>query len=90
MVSAVVVVIDEGIDLSLEIAGQIVVLEQDAILQRLVPARDLALGLRMERSAPDVSDAAILELFRQIAGDVRGTVVAQQPWSPCDLGALAA
>jgi hypothetical protein len=46
MVSAVVVVIDEGIDLNLEIAGQIVVLEQDAVLQRLMPAFDLALGRR--------------------------------------------
>ena len=36
----VVVVIDEGVDLGLEIAGQIVVLEQDAVLQRLVPAPD--------------------------------------------------
>lgn len=69
MVSAVVVVIDEGIDLGLEIAGQIVVLEQDAVLQRLVPAFDLALGLGMEGSAPDVPDAAVLEPFRQIAGD---------------------
>ena len=86
MVSLVVVVIDEGVDLGLEIAGQIVVLEQDAVLQRLVPALDLALGLGMEGSAPDVADAAVLEPFRQIAGDVRGTVVAQQAWPMGNLG----
>ena len=90
MVTLVVVVIDEGVDLGLEIARQIVVLEQDAVLQRLVPALDLALGLGMEGSAPDVPDAAVPEPFRQIAGDVGGTVVAQQPWPLCDLGALAA
>jgi hypothetical protein len=44
VVTLVVVVIDEGVDLGLEIAGQIVVLEQDAVLQRLVPAFNLALG----------------------------------------------
>ena len=32
VVTLVVVVIDEGVDLSLEIAGQIVILEQDAVL----------------------------------------------------------
>ena len=44
----------------------------------------------VQGSATDVPDAAVLKPFRQIAGDVRGTVVAQQPWSLCDLGALAA
>ena len=49
MVAAVIVVLDEGSDLGLEIAGQVVVLEQDAVLQGLVPALDLALGLGMDR-----------------------------------------
>ena len=48
VVSQMVVVGDELADLSLEVTGQIVVLEQDAVLQRLVPAFDLALCLRME------------------------------------------
>ena len=43
-----VVVLDEGFDLGFEIAGQEVVFEQDAVLEGLVPALDLALGLRME------------------------------------------
>jgi len=89
VVSQMVVVGDEVTDLGLEVAGQIVVLEQDAVLQRLMPALDLALGLGMEGSATDVPDAAILELFRQIAGDVRAPVVAQQARPICDLGALA-
>ena len=38
----VIVVGDEGADLSLKVARQIVVLEQDAVLQRLMPALDLA------------------------------------------------
>lgn len=55
VVTLVVVVVDEGLDLSLQVAGQLVVLEQDAVLQCLVPALDLALSLGMEGSAPDMA-----------------------------------
>ena len=51
VVAAVVVVLDEGCDGGLELARQEVVLEQNAVLQRLVPALDLALGLPPSRSA---------------------------------------
>ena len=51
MVAGVIVVLDEGADLGLEIAGQVVVFEQDAVLERLVPALDLALRLGMVRRA---------------------------------------
>ena len=42
VVTMVVVVIDEAVELGLEMARQIVVLKQDAVLQGLVPALDLA------------------------------------------------
>ena len=42
-----VVVTDERIDLRFKVSGQEVVFQQDAVLQRLMPALDLALGLRM-------------------------------------------
>jgi hypothetical protein len=42
-----VVLRHEGGDLAFEIAGQVVVLKQDAVLERLMPALDLALGLRV-------------------------------------------
>ena len=45
VITVMVVVADEVADLELEMARQQVVLEQDAILQSLVPALDLALGL---------------------------------------------
>jgi hypothetical protein len=45
MAAAVVVVIDEGADLPFEVSRQEVVFQQDAVLQGLVPAFDLALGL---------------------------------------------
>jgi hypothetical protein len=47
VIAGMVVVRHEGGDLTFEIAGQVVVLEQDAVLERLTPALDLALGLRV-------------------------------------------
>ncbi len=49
VVASVVVMIDEGVDLVSQIAGQVIVLQQDAVLQGLMPALDLALGLRVIR-----------------------------------------
>ena len=40
MVTPVIVVLDEARDLGFEITGQIIVLEQNAVLERLVPALD--------------------------------------------------
>lgn len=45
VVSSVVVVIDKCVDLLSEITRQVVVFQQDAVLQSLVPPLDLALGL---------------------------------------------
>lgn len=42
-----VIVLNEAGDLSLEVAGQIIVLQEDAVLECLVPAFNLALCLRM-------------------------------------------
>jgi hypothetical protein len=38
VIARMVVVLDEGGDLAFEIAGQVVVFKQDAILERLMPA----------------------------------------------------
>jgi len=54
VISQVIVVGDEGRDLGFEIARQVIVFEQDAVLERLMPALDLALGHRMIRRAVDV------------------------------------
>ena len=47
VVAPVVVVLDEGAELGFEITGQRIVLQQDPVLEGLVPALDLALGLGM-------------------------------------------
>ena len=44
-----------------------------------MPALDLALRLGVIRCAPDMLDAPAVEPFGEIAGDVRGTIVGQQP-----------
>ena len=59
VVAAVVVVVDEGRDLPLEIARQEVVFQEDAVLQRLVPTLDLALGLGMAGSTAGVVHALV-------------------------------
>lgn len=80
MIAGIVIVIDEGIDLAFEIAGQIVVVEQNAVLQGLVPAFDFSLGLRMIRRAADMLHVLVLEPRRQISCNIGCTIVAEQSW----------
>ncbi len=47
VVAVIIVVADEGLDLCLQVARQIVIFQKDAVLQGLMPTLDLALGLRM-------------------------------------------
>ena len=63
MVTLVVVVLDEGLDLGFEVAGQKVVFQQDAVLEGLVPALDLALGLRVHRGTADMAHAVGADPF---------------------------
>ena len=74
VVAPVVVVLDEGFDLSLVVAGQEVVFQEDAVFQGLVPALDLALGVRVHRGTAHVAHLPGLDVFRQFPGDIAGTV----------------
>ena len=80
MIALVIVMLDERLDLLLEIAGQEVVFQQDAVLQGLVPAFDLALRLRMERRAADMAHGVRLDIIGKLVGDVARTIVREQPW----------
>ena len=64
VVALVIVVLDERIDLGLKIAGEEVVLEQDAVFQGLVPAFDLSLGLRVQRGTAHMAHLPGLDVFR--------------------------
>src|ERR1051326_7973567 len=88
VVSAVVVVVDEGRDLSFEVAGQEVVFQQDAVFEGLVPALDIALGHWMIGRPGQMFDVASTEPVREIARDITGTVIGQQPRSIRELGLI--
>ena len=75
VVTLVVVVLDECLDLGFEVAGQEVVLQQDAVFEGLVPAFDLALGLRVQRGTANMAHLPGLDVFRQFARDVAGAIV---------------
>ena len=54
VVTLIVVILDECADLAFEITGEVVVLQQNSVLHSLMPAFDLALGLRVGWRAADM------------------------------------
>ena len=90
VISAMVVVLDKGGDLSFEVLAEEVIFEQDAVLQCLAPALDLALGLPVAGSAVDLVDLVFLQPFTEIGSDVTRAVVRRQAWAMFDLGLIAA
>ena len=87
--AAVIVALDEGCDLDFEVAGQEVVFEQNAVLQRLVPAF-VALGLGVAWRAARVLYGSFGKPMRQVASDITRPIVGKQPWSLHHSGAIAA
>ena len=79
VIAPMIVVLDEGCDLGFEIAWQEVVFEQDAVLHRLVPAFDLALGLGVAGRSAGMLQVFLREPIGQAAGDVTRAVVGKQP-----------
>lgn len=86
VVAVVVVVVDEGGHGFLERPGQVVILEQDAVFQGLLPALDLALCLRMPGSTADMVHALVGGPIGQLAGDAAAAIVAEQPGPAGDRG----
>lgn len=80
VIAPVVIVIDESIDLLPEITGQVVVFQQDAVLQGLVPALDLSLSLRMVWCPSDMIHFLIFQPFSKFTRDITGSVITEQPW----------
>ena len=85
VIAAMVVVIDECVDPGLEVAGQIIVLKQDAVLERLMPALDLALRLRVARRAAQVIHIAFVQPFGEAGRDIGRAIVRQQSGAMNDL-----
>lgn len=78
VVAPVIIVVDECSDLSLEIARQKVVFQQNAVLQNLLPTLGLALRLRMIWRAARVLHTFIPQPFGQVSGHLTGSVVVEQ------------
>ena len=70
MITMMVVVGDEPTDTALEIARKEVVLQQDAVLQGLVPTLDFALCLGMVWRSSHMIHALCFEPISQVGGDV--------------------
>ena len=75
MIAPVVVVLYKRGDLSFKVAGQVVVLQQDAVLERLVPALDLTLSLWMVRSTAHMAHVLAAKPMCQFSGDIAGTII---------------
>ncbi len=78
MIASMVVVIDEPANAGLKITRQVVVFQEDAVLERLMPALDLALCLRMVGRAANVSHVLCSQPICQLSRDVAGTIIAEQ------------
>ena len=75
MVAVMIVVGDEPLDAGVEVARQEVVLQQDAVLEGLMPSFDLALRLRVVGRTSDMIHAVIIGPFSDFTRDVTGAVV---------------
>ncbi len=75
MVSPVIVMADELIDLPFKVARQIVIFQQDPVLQGLMPTLDLALGLRVVRCPANMLHARFSHPVGEITGDVACAIV---------------
>ena len=66
VVSVMIVVADEPLDLGLEVLREEIILQQNTVLQGLVPALDLALGLRVIGCAANMIHSLVIKPFSQI------------------------
>ena len=76
LVIALIVVMLYERYLSLEIAGEELVFQKDAIFECLVPAFDLALRLRMHRCTTHMAHFVGFDVFIQFTRDIARTIVA--------------
>ena len=70
-----IVMIDECLDLRFKVCWEEVVIQQDAVLQCLMPPFDLALSLRMIWCSPDMPHFLIAQPFSQLTRDVARAIV---------------
>ena len=62
----VVVKLDKSADLGVKVSGQEVAFREDAMLEGLVPALDLTLGLGMHWSAANIGQSLSLDIICEL------------------------
>ena len=67
VIALVIVVFDERFDLCFQIAGEVIIFQQDAVFEGLVPPLDLALRLRVERCTANMAQSRNREICRSLA-----------------------
>lgn len=90
MVTAMIVMLDEGRNLGFKVLLEEVVFKQDAVLQRLVPAFKFPLRLRVAGSAVNLVDLVFLQPFAEIGCDVTRTVAPTEGRTGATEGAMRA
>ena len=90
VITLVIIVFDERFALRFQIGEQEVVLQQDAVLEHLVPALDPGLRLRVERSAPNMPHIFFRQIVSQRACNIAGAVVGRQGAFVQHMGLIAA
>ena len=75
MISPVVIILDESLNLASEIIRGVVVVQQQDILHRPVIAFDLSLCHRMVRTTSRMSESSVIEILSQLRRDVAGVRV---------------
>lgn len=90
MIALVVVVLNEGVDLVFQMPRQVIILQQDAVLQGLMPTLDLALGLGVVGRSSHMVHFPVFQPFSQISGDVRRAIITEQTRLVRDIDGVAA
>ena len=78
VIAPMIVVLYEGVDLQPEITRQVVVFQQDAVLQGLMPSLDFALGLRVIWRTSNMVHLLIFKPISQVTRDVARPVIREQ------------
>ena len=86
MVSAVIIMLDEGGDPASEVAGQVIVFEKDTVFQGLMPSFDFYLSLWKARCAANMFDVSSPQPFGKAACDLTRSVIREQARLVLDFG----
>ncbi len=90
MVSLVVVVLHEPLDLMFQLARQVIMLKLDQVLHGAMVPLDLALCLGMIRSASGILHVVAVEIILELPGEIALTVIGEQPRSVANINFMNA